>query len=195
MLLAAGAGTRLGKGPKALLPYRGVTLVEHLAGVLLAGGCTDVIVVLGSEAETVRAGTLLPGCRTVVNPRWATGLGSSLQCGVATAAPLENVLVALVDQPGVNAELIRRLRKQHQDGRITAAGYSDASGRLRRGHPVLFDADLAREAAAAASADTGARSYLRAHSFLLDTIDCSDLGTGQDIDTPADLPLLDQSSR
>ena len=29
VLLAAGAGTRLGHGPKALLPHRGGTLVEH----------------------------------------------------------------------------------------------------------------------------------------------------------------------
>jgi nicotine blue oxidoreductase len=39
VLLAAGAGTRLGRGPKALLPFRGRTLVEVLADVLLAGGC------------------------------------------------------------------------------------------------------------------------------------------------------------
>lgn len=31
VLLAAGAGTRLGLGPKALLPFRGRTLVEVLA--------------------------------------------------------------------------------------------------------------------------------------------------------------------
>ena len=33
VLLAAGAGTRLGLGPKALLPFHGRTLVEVLADV------------------------------------------------------------------------------------------------------------------------------------------------------------------
>lgn len=192
ILLAAGAGTRLGCGPKALLPYCGSTLVEHLAGVLLAGGCAEVIVVLGFEADAVRAATSLTGCRTVLNRGWSTGLGSSLQSGIAAATPLDNALVTLVDQPRVNAELIRRLRDRHRSGRITAAGYRDGSGTLQRRHPVLFDADLAREAATAAIADTGARNYLRAHPGLVDTIDCSDLGDGADIDTSADLHLLEQ---
>jgi len=48
VLLAAGAGTRLGRGPKALLPHRGGTLVEHATATLLAGGCDAVVVVLGA---------------------------------------------------------------------------------------------------------------------------------------------------
>ncbi len=54
VLLAAGAGTRLGRGPKALLPFRGRTLVEVLAGVLLDGGCREVVIVLGADAAKVR---------------------------------------------------------------------------------------------------------------------------------------------
>lgn len=48
VLLAAGAGMRLGRGPKALLPFRGSTLVEVLADVLLDGGCREVAVIFGA---------------------------------------------------------------------------------------------------------------------------------------------------
>jgi nicotine blue oxidoreductase len=51
IVLAAGAGTRLGLGPKALLPYRGRPLVESVAGALLDGGCREVLVVLGGRGS------------------------------------------------------------------------------------------------------------------------------------------------
>ncbi|OSP39920.1 4-diphosphocytidyl-2C-methyl-D-erythritol synthase, partial [Streptomyces sp. 13-12-16] len=62
LLLAAGGGRRLGGRPKALLTHRGRPLVEHAAGVLRAGGCTRVHVVLGARAEEVRARARLPDC-------------------------------------------------------------------------------------------------------------------------------------
>src|SRR5512141_677530 len=110
VLLAAGAGTRLGLGPKALLRFRGRTLVEVLADVLLAGGCREVVAVLGADAAAVRAGTDLSRHR------------------VAAAARAEQGLVALVDQPGLTAATVARLRASHGPGRGTAAAYRDPEG-------------------------------------------------------------------
>ena len=93
VLLAAGAGTRLGLGPKALLPFRGRTLVEVLADVLLAGGCREVVTVLGADAATVRAGTDLSRHRVIENPDWDTGMGSSFRAGVAAAPQADHVLI------------------------------------------------------------------------------------------------------
>lgn len=215
LLLAAGAGTRLGRGPKALLPFRGRTLVEVLADVLLDGGCREVVVVLGAGAESVRK---LPGLQrhTVVeNPDWQTGMGSSFTLGLGTARPRDHVLVALVDQPGLTPEAVGRLLKAHRPGRVTAAAYqidSDAAGRssrnpgskdpgserpaeLRRGHPLLLDATLRAEAAASATGDAGARFFLQAHPELIDLVDCtlppgSGQSGGEDLDTPDQLSLL-----
>jgi nicotine blue oxidoreductase len=221
VLLAAGAGSRLGRGPKALLPYRGRTLVEQLAGELRAGGCSGVVIVLGAGADDVRRQGRLEDYRVVANARWASGLGSSFRLGVAAAEGAEAVLVALVDQPGVTSALVRRLLERHRPGRITAAAYSPevitggyaasstpapnpastAPGhssaalapeiKLRRGHPIVFDASLAAAAAAEAAGDAGARDYLDRHPELIDLVDCSDLGSPADVDTPADLHLLD----
>ena len=191
VLLAAGAGTRLGLGPKALLPFRGRTLVEVLSDVLLAGGCREVVAVLGADASTVRAGTDLSRHRVIDNPDWATGMGSSFRLGVAAAAPEDHVLVALVDQPGLTPGTVARLLAAHRPGRVTAAAYRDAEGTLQRGHPLLLDAGLRAEAAETATGDAGARVFLRAHPDLIDLVDCSALSGGEDLDSPEQLHLLD----
>lgn len=191
VLLAAGAGTRLGLGPKALLPFHGRTLVEVLADVLLAGGCREVVTVLGADAATVRAATDLSRHRVIDNPGWDTGMGSSFRTGVAAAAPEDHVLIALVDQPGLTPETVARLLAAHRPGRATAAAYRDAEGKLQRGHPLLLDAGLRAEAAKTAAGDAGARVFLRTHPDLVDLVDCSDLSGGEDLDSPDQLHLLD----
>ena len=195
VLLAAGAGTRLGLGPKALLRFRGRTLVEVLADILLAGGCREVVVVLGADAATVRAATDLSRHPVIDNPDWATGMGGSFRLGVAAAAPEDHVLMALVDQPGLTAETVARLLAAHRRGRVTAAAYPGPGpgpgGKLQRGHPLLLDATLRAEAAEAATGDAGARLFLQAHPELIDLVDCSDLSGGEDLDTPDQLHLLD----
>ena len=55
VLLAAGEGRRLGRGPKALLPLGGEPLVAVLTRRLLEGGCRDVLVVTGAYADEVGA--------------------------------------------------------------------------------------------------------------------------------------------
>ncbi|MFB7889610.1 NTP transferase domain-containing protein [Cellulosimicrobium cellulans] len=201
VLLAAGAGTRLGRGPKALLPHRGGTLVEHATAVLLAGGCDAVVVVLGAEAERVRSGSRLddPRVRIVDNPGWSSGMASSLRVGVAAALDLApaRVVVAHVDQPGVVPDDVARLLAAHRPGRVAASRWTAAVGpdaaagadRPRWAHPLVLDAALAAPAAASAHGDHGARDLLRAHADLIDVVDHP--GDGRDLDTEADLDLLD----
>lgn len=196
VLLAGGAGTRLGLGPKALLPFRGRTLVEVLAKALLDGGCHEVVVVLGAGSEEVRRTTDLDRYLVVDNPEWASGMASSFRTGVAAAAHGHNVLMALVDQPSLTPGVVARLLAAHQPGRVTAAGYAEdahdgsAATKLRRGHPLIIDAALRTEAAESAAGDAGARRFLKAHPGLVDVVDCSDLASGADVDTKAQLHLL-----
>jgi nicotine blue oxidoreductase len=205
LLLAAGSGTRLGRGPKALLPFRGRTLVEVLADVLLDGGCREVVVVLGAGAESARKAPGLQRHTVVENPDWQTGMGSSFRLGLAAARPQDHVLVALVDQPGLTPETVGRLLKAHRPGRVTAAAYRPAAypegtypkdaGELRRGHPLLLDATLRGDAAATAAGDAGARLFLQARPELIDLVDCtpppgSGQSGGEDLDTPDQLYLL-----
>ena len=196
VVLAAGAGTRLGLGPKALLPYRGRPLVEAIARAVLDGGCRTAVVVLGAGAADVSAAASLDGCRVVANPEWESGMGSSFRLGDQAADPADHVLIALVDQPGLTPETVARLLARHRPGRITAAAYRrrEAPGEkqpeLRRGHPLLIDAALREPVLATVAGDAGARGFLQAHPELIDEVDCSDQSTGEDVDTPDQLGLL-----
>ncbi|WP_347108408.1 nicotine blue oxidoreductase [Paenarthrobacter sp. S56] len=192
VLLAAGAGTRLGRGPKALLPFRGRTLVEVLADTLFDGGCREVVVVLGAEAGHIRNTTDLGRFVVVENAGWAKGMAGSFRAGAGAASSGNSIMVALVDQPGLTPTAVSRLVGSHRAGRITAAAYTDESGHLKRRHPVIFDVGLRAEAAAAATGDTGARSFLKAHPGLVDLVDCSDLCSGEDLDTRDQLHLLER---
>lgn len=188
LILAAGAGTRLGRGPKALLPMRGTTLVEHLARTLLGGGCIKVVAVTGAEAGRVGAALAgVPDAQARENPHWRQGMGTSLRVGLAEIGPGRDVMVTPVDRPGVSAEEVARVLAAHRRGEITAAAHRGADGLLRRGHPVLFDARWTAAAADAAHDEVGARELLRAQRELVQLVDCTDLEDGADLDTPEQL--------
>ena len=181
LLLAAGSGSRLGLGPKALLPLQGRLLVEHAVDVLRAGGCRRVVVVLGSGADEVRARADLAGCEVVRNPDWESGMGSSLRAGLAAlAADSPAALVSLVDTPGVTPEAVARLLRAYRGGaQLAAAAYGG-----KRAHPVLIGSRFWPEAIRGAVGDAGARALLAAHAPELTLVECGDVARPDDIDTP-----------
>ncbi|MEV6382111.1 nucleotidyltransferase family protein [Streptomyces sp. NPDC051773] len=189
LLLAAGGGRRLGGRPKALLTHRGRPLVEHAVGVLRAGGCARIHVVLGAGSAAVRERAELTGCVLVDNPDWAEGMGSSLRAGLEslTGTGARAALVSLVDQPGIGPEAVARVLAAHRSGGSLAAASYDGV----RGHPVLFGADHWSGIAATATGDQGARAYLRAHGDTLTLVECGDVAQPYDIDTEADLAHLE----
>ncbi|MFE1177120.1 NTP transferase domain-containing protein [Streptomyces sp. NPDC058773] len=189
LLLAAGGGRRLGGRPKALLDHRGRPLVEHAARALRNGGCHPVHIVLGAAAASVRERADLAAYGVSENPDWARGMGSSLRAGLAAVAEsgADAVLVSLVDQPGIGAAAVARVRAAYR-GRdsLVSAAYDG-----RRGHPVLFGADHWPDIAAAAEGDRGARDYLRRHADAVTLVECADIAEPYDIDTPEDLHRLE----
>ncbi|MFJ8198458.1 NTP transferase domain-containing protein [Streptomyces sp. NPDC096152] len=189
LVLAAGGGRRLGGRPKALLEHRGRPLVEHAVGALRAAGCTRVHVVLGARAAAVRERAELSGCVVVENPDWERGMGTSLRAGLESLAGTgaRSALVLLVDQPGIGAEAVARVRAAHRDERSLASAAYDGV----RGHPVLLGAAHWTGVAAAATGDRGARAYLKAHEEEITLIECGDVARPHDIDTEADLRHLE----
>lgn len=190
LLLAAGAGRRFG-GPKALAVFEGTTLLERGVALLEAGGCAPIIAVLGAEAELVPDVTYLPGVTTVTNPDWAMGMGTSLRVGLESLPEgVTAVVVALVDQPLIGPDAVRRLVVAHASGAQAAV----ATYRGKPRNPVLLDRSLWDAVAADAVGDTGARGFLKAHPELVTLVPCDDTGTPEDIDTQADLAALEDRS-
>jgi nicotine blue oxidoreductase len=177
LLLAAGQGSRLGQ-PKALVEIGGMTLAERGVALLRAGGADPIVMVTGAVPVS------LPGVITAHNPDWRTGMGSSLREGLETLpADRDAVVIALVDQPLIGPETIRRLIAAFTEGaEIAVACYE---GRPR--NPVLIARPYWGEAAAAAQGDAGARGFVRARQDLVRPVECADVGRPDDMDTPEDL--------
>ncbi|MHB1738946.1 MAG: nucleotidyltransferase family protein [Actinomycetes bacterium] len=177
LVLAAGGGHRYGR-PKALVELDGLRWVDRAVHVLACGGTDPILVVTGAAAVTVSGAVVVP------NPEWATGMGSSLRVGIAEARRrgAAAVLVILVDQPGISAEAVRRVRCAFDGGpSVVVATYAGV-----RGHPVLLGRAHFAEVARRAIGDIGARAFLTAHPDLVVPVECADIADPRDLDTPAE---------
>lgn len=173
LLLAAGAGRRMGV-PKALVREPdGTSWLRRSVQGLVDGGCEEVFVVLGAAAD--EAQPLLRGlsAQVVVADDWAMGLAASLRVGLASVNGRGRVLVSLVDLPDVRADVIARVLAS--DAALARAAYDE-----RPGHPVLLGANHIAPLMATLHGDLGARAYLTARDVVL--IECGDLATGLDVD-------------
>lgn len=184
LVLAAGAGRRLG-GPKALVEIDGSLLVERAVRLLTDGGCGDVVVVLGASAEEVVGRARLAGARPVIAASWEQGQGASLRAGLAAVAATaaDAVIVALVDQPWVGVDAVRRLRRAGEAGATAAVATYDGQPR----NPVLLARVTWEAVGASAVGDIGARAWLRANPEQVVAVACDGTGDPRDVDTPEDL--------
>lgn len=157
IILAAGMSTRLGR-PKQLLPLGGRSVIWWSARHALDAGLTDVLVVIGSEAEAVRdaLGSLPVGI--VENPAFATGQASSLRAGIAALPVGTGAAVMLLgDQPGVEPAAIEAVVARWRE---TGAPAAMAEYRDRHSHPVLLASTLFSELMEI-EGDQGARLVIR----------------------------------
>jgi CTP:molybdopterin cytidylyltransferase MocA len=198
LVLAAGAGRRMGT-PKALLSDdlgRPRTLVA--ARGLLAAGCSDVLVVLGAaaaDAERLLTSHVDGGeaVSTVVAAEWADGMGLSLRRGLAelASAPRRTsaALVTLVDLPDVGPAVHRRVLQVWREGGSSPEALLRATYARRPGHPVLLGRGHWLPLTGELTGDFGAQRYLARHTVR--EVSCEDLASGRDIDRPEDLLTRD----
>ncbi|HWF39231.1 MAG TPA: nucleotidyltransferase family protein [Candidatus Acidoferrales bacterium] len=180
-ILSAGESRRMGS-PKALLPYRGRTFLEHLVEVTTHPRVGVHKIVLGAGAQSIREKLGLDPATVVVNENWQQGQLSSIQAAVRSLAlgETEGLILCPVDHPLVSAELVARL--------IAAF---DESGKLivlptykgKRGHPLLFRANLYEEILAA-SPEVGARQVVWNHAADLLEVPTDEEGITLNLNNP-----------
>jgi molybdenum cofactor cytidylyltransferase len=191
IVLAAGRSSRMGAANKLLTDVDGMPMVRRVVEAATASHAKPVVVVTGNEQGKVQA--TLRGCKAtfVHNPRFAEGMSTSLQVGVAALpANLDGALVCLGDMPLVTAAVLDRL----------IAAFNPVEGRAicvptwngKRGNPVLWDRRFFA-AMADLAGDVGAKHLIGEHADLVAEVAMSDDAVLTDIDTPEALAALRQA--
>jgi molybdenum cofactor cytidylyltransferase len=184
VILAAGAGSRLGGVAKALLSRRdGTTFLASVLASARAAGLADVVVVIGppyAEAIATHASEL--GCRLAVNPTPSRGMASSVAVGFGALSEgmCDAAWLWPVDHPDVLPRTLRTL--------IAALGTHDGVRpvyRKRGGHPPLIARSLWPQLAECGDVEGGARAVL-GEADVID-VNVDDPGCVRDVDTPEDL--------
>ena len=190
IILAAGTSSRMSDGRnKLLLPLQQRPVLAHVIAAALGSRARPVVLVLGHQAEEVRAhlqlAELTRPVRIVENPAFADGQSTSMQAGLRAlltdqpARELASVIFLLGDQPMITADLIDGLIDLHTTSgkRIVLPLYAG-----QRGNPVLFSLDLAPELLQV-SGDEGGRSVLKRHPQDIATLAVSEEMLNADVDT------------
>lgn len=162
VLLAAGAGSRIGGRPKSLLELGGVPLIRRQLIALSGAGVDEVVVVLGHHAEHIEPVVQDFPVSVVRNPTPDDGQVSSLRLGLqALTGKLDAVLVALADQPLLNAQdltdVIGAYKKRPVGTQVVVPTVDGLPG-----NPVIFAADV-RDAVLSGDARLGCKQWQAAH--------------------------------
>lgn len=185
VLLAAGAGSRLGHRPKALLELGGVPLIRRQLIALSGAGVDELVVVLGHHADAIEAAVRDFPVTLARNPEPDAGQASSVRVGLAAlAGRLDAVIVALADQPLVNAQDVTALIGAFKRRGGAAMVVPRVGG--EPGNPVMFDAAL-RDEWLAGDANAACRRWRDANPQRVHWFDTDNRRYRVDIDTPDDL--------
>ena len=163
--------------PKALLPFRGRSFLEHILTTVAGSSAGHTVVVLGHHREAIEGSVRIE--HPVLNPDYEKGMVTSIQAGIrALPAGTEGALLFLVDHPMATAATVEALIRNSAPGRIILPTFGG-----RRGHPVLFAREILDEILAL-PASAGANVVVWKDPSRIDEIPVNDEGILIDIDTP-----------
>ena len=189
VVLAAGGSTRFGK-PKQFALFQGETFIKRIVAAAIEAGCAPVVVVTGEDSAQITSELTQFAISIAMNPRWSSGLGSSIGVGVQRAmdlaADLDASLLLTCDQPFVTAAVLAQIiQLRLTSGKpIVASAYAGTLG-----IPALFDRSCF-PTLLQLKGDRGAKGIIleRQHDVASFDFPAAEI----DIDTAADYEKLDQ---
>lgn len=196
LILAAGAGRRMGGRAKCLLEVQGQSLLERLVRSVRGLGLHTPVLVLGHHAAEIQAHLaqwpehLTP--RQVINPAPEDDPASSLHWGLrALDADVQAVMVLLADQPLIDATDIAAALHAFQ---LRPPGCHLLVPTVNGvpGHPVVFDAAVRTDLLAAPG--TSLRQWRAAHPPATLPWIVDNPHHTHDLDTPDDVDSLERDT-
>lgn len=186
VLLAAGAGSRMGHRPKSLLLLDGEPLIRRQVRALKTAGAARLVVVLGHYAADIGAQLQGLNIQVIHNPQPDDGLVSSQRLGLqALPDELEGVVMALADQPLIEAADITTLTQAFQ---TRPQGIDMVFPKVdgAPGNPVMLSA-AARRAILLQGAAFGCKEWRQAHQARVLPFESSNSHYTSDLDHLQDL--------
>lgn len=193
IVLAAGAGARMGGRPKCLLERQGQALIHRHLAALSQVGVASTVVVLGHHAQAIQK--VVPHAKCVRNPAPDEGQNGSLHLGLQALAPhTQAVVVVLADQPLVDAQALQELLHafERRDAQMEVLVPWHASTQIP-GNPVAFSARV-REDILKAPAQWGCKQWQLANPAKVARWASDNPAYFTDVDTPQDLQTFAQST-
>lgn len=180
VILAAGLGVRFG-GRKLLSELEGRPLLQHVLDLVASLPVEPVVVVLGRDADELRAACRWRAEVIVVNPRPGAGLASSVRRGLGELehTRADRALMLLGDQPWLRVAQVQVLLAAQSVRPLAVPRYQRTPGA-----PVLVDRS-AWPLAVQLHGDQGFSQLFATHPELVTYVDVP--GTNPDVDSPADL--------
>jgi len=179
--------------PKALLPYREGTFLEHLIQVTRHPRIGVTRIVLGAGADEISTIAKLDPSQIVLNRNWEQGQLSSIWAGIRSLENVETdgIILCPVDHPLVSAALVSELVEQFYSNQklIVLPTYNQ-----RRGHPAIFSKELFSELLSA-PADKGARTVVWAHAANVLEVPTEEEGVILNINSPGMLQHLIETDK
>ncbi|MEF8784279.1 MAG: nucleotidyltransferase family protein [Haloarculaceae archaeon] len=180
--MAAGMGTRFEGGNKLLAEIDGEPIVRRAARTLVESSVSEVVAVLGHQADAVEDAIQGLGLALRYNDRYEEGQSTSVAVGVDAARERgwDAAVFALGDMPFVDRESVDRLVRAYVKGagRVLAPEHDGT-----RGNPVLFDSQHF-DALADVTGDRGGREIVASEGTL---VPVDDAGVLYDIDRRDDI--------
>jgi molybdenum cofactor cytidylyltransferase len=182
VVLAAGQSRRMGAN-KLTMTLEGKPVVGHVMATIEASRLAAAIVVLGHEAENVRAALAPAAAKFVVNHDFQAGLATSLKAGIAALPPdIDGAMIFLGDMPDIDPALVDRMIDAFDPACMRAIVVPRRNG--RQGHPVLWGRGFFPILLQETHGDSGAKHLMTRYADWMVEIEADDESVFTDLDTP-----------
>ena len=186
IILAAGESRRMGVQNKLLLQIDSEVLIRKFVKSVSNSLVDAVLVVVGFEAEKIKAVLHDQAVKFVENPSYEQGMTTSIQSGVkASSNESTGLMICLADMPFAETSDLNLLIQAFNDYRSTESSLIIVPVfQGKRGNPVLFS-EVFRDKILTHKGE-GCREIVRQFPHYVKEVSMENDNLLRDIDTPED---------